>query len=276
MGQVAGFVRIEQIGDSMINEQPCHILRKTQEGVNLFDNSYYTQSLGRECAYAQDGLVMAFDPALNAFDTLYNMNAEPGDSWRLIDLPGTGETGPCYALNNIVVVDTGTIDIDGIDLRWLAVDINYESGKGTWQSSADTIIERIGTTRSYLLPQDFCNGFVDGNEAGPFRCYMDADISYMGNLDIPCEMTVGEQEHSLDPTIGLFPNPSDGGAFVTLPFQEKNAVVQVFDATGRLAYRDRLSNGARLDLSTLPSGLYLVRIDCEDLSSPYLGRWVKN
>ena len=274
MGQVAGFVRIVQIGDSIINEQPCHILRKTQEYVSLFDYSYETQAIGRECAYEQDGLVMAFDPGVDAFDTLYNMNAVPGDHWRLADIPDGSNV--CDPLNHMLVTDTGTVVIDGIGLRWLAVNVNYITSPLIWEFYQDTIIDRIGSTEGYLLPQDFCLVFLDGNEAGPFRCYTDADIFFMDDESVPCEMTVGEQEYSLGPAIGLFPNPGDGGAFVTLPCEAKNAVVHVIDGTGRLSHRDQLSNGAWLDLSTLPSGLYQVRIDCEGLPSPYFTRWVKS
>ena len=273
-GNVAGFVRIEQVGDSVINEQPCRILRKTQEGVDLVENSYFTEALGRECAYAQDGLVMAFDPALDAFDTLYNMNAVPGDNWQHINLPNQGSA--CGALNNILVTDTGRTTIDGINLRWLAVDINYEVGEGVWQANADTIIERIGTIGSYLLPQDWCNGFLDGHEAGPFRCYADADIFYIGDEDVPCELTTGQQEFSQQTSIGLHPNPNIDGAFLSLPNQAKNAAVQLFDGTGRIAYSGELFSGAWLDVSSLPSGMYLVRIDSGDLPSPYFGRWVKS
>ena len=72
---------------------------------------------------------------------------------------------------------------------------------------------------------------------------------------------------------GLFPNPADNTAWLTVPAGVSGRV-QVLDAAGRMALAElMISNGAtvRLDLSSLAAGSYLVQVLGD---APWTGRLV--
>jgi hypothetical protein len=64
--------------------------------------------------------------------------------------------------------------------------------------------------------------------------------------------------------LSLFPNPGKGPVQLQLITPVQNAAVEVFDLNGRKVYQRNYTQSAALfeaDLSTLNSGLYLIRLD---------------
>ena len=104
-----GYHRFEATADTVINGQATR---------KVISPSYpypiYTHDV--------NGLAMIFVPGLDLFDTLFNINALPGDRWGMVPLP---EPMWCTTESWVEVVDTGTTLLNNVPLRWLAVDYHY-------------------------------------------------------------------------------------------------------------------------------------------------------
>ena len=217
---------------------------------------------------------MAFDPGVSDFDTLYNMNVIPGDQWQLVALPESS----CDPLSHMLVTDTGTIVIDDVPLRWLAIEIQYYSVWDTAMNwfALDTIVERIGTLSAYLLPMDLCTAWVDGNEAGTFRCYSDAQIDHMADEYIPCDMVVGIGEAFFDRIdLQLWPNPGLDDLNISWdPSNSTSVRFEIHSMLGELLRSEKAAvSPITIGLQDLPAGCYSIHmIDGEQRS---VEKWLK-
>ncbi|MEO7080976.1 MAG: hypothetical protein ABIY71_05580, partial [Flavobacteriales bacterium] len=193
MGACPGFVKMVSAGDTVVDGQPCTRLERTGSYFNLIYQIEVYDTLPELYTYEDQGVVWMFDPQSNAFDTLYNFNALPGDQWQLLPMPGPPT---CSTSSYYTVLDTGTTVVSGFSLRWLSVDVTYvlEPDNDT-MIFADTLVERIGSLQSYMLPYDACNGMLDWSEGGNLRCYSDNEINYVSDSAQDCEFTVGIGEH---------------------------------------------------------------------------------
>lgn len=267
-----GFVRIEVAGDTTVGGQSCRKLVRTRETYDHIGGQYRTHPLGRVFVYEADGLVMAHAPTPGMFDTLYHMAAVPGDRWKLARLP---EFLACDPESRMIVTDTGTTPVGGVFLRWLAVEIHWTASWGT-TTHRDTIIERIGTTRFYLLPHDFCNGFVDGHEGGGFRCYSDPGTSFTVTPGIPCDSIVsGMAEHAMGHSLRIWPSP--GSERFTVGWDAVRhgpAQLELRDAQGRLVRIVRVASSSHtVETTDLPAGLYLLRLT--HAQGAHAAKWTK-
>lgn len=245
-------------GDTLVLGQDSRKMTRTREVFNYTDSLYYTQTMGTLVAHEDAGIVWIHVPVLAAFDTLYDFNAHPGDHWRLAELPSPLNCDPESWMQ---VVDTGTVNIDGDPLRWLAVDVHYlPTAPAIYR---DTIIERIGSTDMYFLPHDRCNGFTDGQEGGVLRCYEDQAISYEIGSAPSCDHlpSVGPEETEPDPWIALRPNPANSEVMVEINGHLLRGWLRLIDACGRNP-RELTMAGQQLelDLSGLQPGLYMLEL----------------
>ena len=262
-------MRVTVGGDTVINGRPCKELIKTKES-SFQGNDPVTLAVGSEFMYEENGLIMAYDPVLSSFDTLYNMDALPGDNWQLAALPEP----LCYQQSYMLVTDTGTTMINEIALRWLAVEINYYSSSEELEWTAnDTIIDRIGSVSSYLLPMDFCMAWVDGNEAGPLRCYSDAQIEYMTDENTPCELVLGTAEVQNSFDLQIWPNPGSDQLKINLR-SSADMRIEIHSFLGEVLRSERdINDQIEIETSDLPAGIYSIHlIDGERRSAV---KWIK-
>jgi hypothetical protein len=140
-------------GDTIIQGHQCSI---------IIQRFVETEHDGEEYVYEEDNKVYWFNPTTNAFSTLYDFDAEAGESWYY-------EVGEC---SHLVIVDSvGSVTWNGHTYRTQWVRFNddlptYYSGK---------IIEGIGYERG-LFPNIYvCNGWevFDYSEIEYLRCYVD-------------------------------------------------------------------------------------------------------
>ena len=266
----SGFVRVEVVGDTLVLGQTCSVIEKNVTAYSSMNGQSFSSSFGFEITYAANDVIWLYVPETNAFDTLFNLNAVPGDHWLFADR----EAYYCEPESKFLVTDTGTMIMQGTPLRWLAVDIVNVSPFGT-MIFPDTIIERIGPIGTFLLPHDFCNEQIDGNQGGDFRCYSDLEISYNNVFVTSCEIFLGVPEPLESPTIQLFPNP--GFARLTLRTNgvDQGSSVKITDALSRnIASFTCGSTEKTLDTSTWASGLYLVEV-VSDQGLRSVSKWVK-
>lgn len=269
-GTATGFVRTTVLGDTLSNAGPGRRLVRVRETYNLVDQTYDTEALSDLVCKEEDGLVMILVPSLAAFDTLYDMNAVAGDRWQLPYLPDAVQN--CAPDSWMEVVATGSSIVDDVLLRWSAVDIHFHSVDTT--TYRDTVLERVGLTGMYFLPLDFCDSFIDGQEAGAFRCYSDAEVAYVANPEQACGFSVGLDEPLNTRRSGIHPNPSTGLLHIAPPAGPGTVRVQLFSSQGQLAFSGSIAPGQPLNLSSLPAGVYHLQV-LQDSGRRYSERWVK-
>ncbi|MFT3884092.1 MAG: T9SS type A sorting domain-containing protein [Flavobacteriales bacterium] len=266
MGGCHGYVCMKEAGDTILQDQSCSRIERTRAYTALGDPEVRLDTLTELYTYSDAGIVWMFDPELNAFDTLYNLNAIPGDTWQLIHLPG-----PITSDAYLTVLDTGTIHINALPLRWLSVEHHYP-GAGP-NDHLDTLIERIGSIVSYMLPYDFPNGFVDGQEGGTFRCYRDEAFPTFSVVDGPCDLSLEIAQHPHTRNhLQLLTNPITTDLIVDLPAEAMGRSALLLDASGRMLRQvsiteqrfhwslDDLSSGTYILWVVLPDGPQQVRV----------------
>jgi len=157
---VVGFQHIKAVRDTLINNQVCVILEKSNSGdIDICDN----MGSALEYLYAEGQKVYWYNEHLDDFTILYDFAAEIGGSWEIQVLD----------CNLLVTVDsTSIININSQERKILYIrdENNFFTG---------SLIEGIGHTRK-MFPSDFfyyCQGvacdsdFIDG-----LRCYLENEV----------------------------------------------------------------------------------------------------
>lgn len=266
-----GYVLHTVVGDTVIAGQACKNLSRVRESYDQLQGTYSTFVFDPLFVSESNGLVMVYCTADGAFDTLYWMNAPPGDHWQL---PNEPLCWNCDSLSSILVTDTGHVVISGVTVRWSAVEIDW--GANVWFNYVDTIYDRIGFSGIYFLPVDVSNGFSDGQSGGPFRCYEDVEIA-MERFPTCDLINVGVDEHgALWRDIGLWPNPGTGELNVDPGCANCSYEIKVRDALGRSVVAGRVDQGtAAFDLPELAAGVYRVQLQLDN-GTRRAASWIKH
>ncbi len=247
-----GYIHMQVAGDTILGQELSVKLEKRRRywvvGTSQMDEVPY----GTHVVNESDGLVRIWVPSEEAYDTLYDMRAVPGDRWQLAPL-----SAPivCDSTSFAQVLDTGHVTIDGLALRWLAVDHHYLLDGSEYTVWTDTIIERMGLNLSYFTPHEICNGAVDGGEGGPLRCYSDAEISFNRFEPWACEFVLAVSEATAEQGARLV--PLGGGAYrVQLPAAEGAVQFTLFDASGRQLQERSVRDGDVIVMPQQGMGVY--------------------
>lgn len=247
-----GCVRMAVSGDTLVLGQPARKITRARETFDFISSQNNTEQLSTIIARESGGLVLIYVQALAAFDSLYDLNAVPGDTWHLLEMP---DPTWCDGESWMEVTDAGTTVVSGVPLRWLSVDIHYLLG-GSEMVQQDTILERVGTLGTYFLPHDPCNGELDQQEGGPLRCYSDSDIDTTRTPNVACDLVLNLLGELLPPTFSLYPNPSDGPLWVEGLPDASMSTLLIHDALGNLVASRTLASNGPIDLSFLSAGVY--------------------
>lgn len=228
---VQGYTRMVADGDTLLGGEQARVLRR--EIVAAYASPPYPVSTFPRSPFAvleSAGLVRIWVDPQATFDTLWNMNAAPGDRWRMAPMT---ESIVCDPVSYTEVVDTGHVSIDGILLRWLAVDNHFIWSGPDLGVQRDTIIERIGPSWHYFTSHDFCNGRVDGADGGALRCYTDGELNYNRIAPWSCETLLGVAEAPAH-TMARMITDGEGCFRVRLAGPFSSVRLELFDATGRV------------------------------------------
>ncbi len=134
---------------------------------------------------------------------------------------------------------------------------NDGAGNLTEMTGADNPFEGMDFGRS--TAPDFADLDGDGD--------MDLLVSNSAGLTFHFENTgsVAVQKISYADVTAVYPNPTLGGLQVDMPWLKGKAVISVTNLSGQLLKQVIVnSSRANFDISNLPSGLYLVRINAEN------------
>lgn len=194
---------------------------------------------------------------------------------------------PCEAeISDITVIDPG----DGSCDRLLQVLVSanrpiigyfWDFGDGTTGTSAgNSIWHQFPGGGTYIVCVTVIMRDVDGECCVETRCF-EVNVS-----DCDRGRAANDNDNTLESTqqmagqimMGVFPNPGKDEVSVYLKSDlTEVATVTVLNIEGRQMLRERASVGgssyARLNMSDLPSGVYIIRVQTSDQS--YTQNWIK-
>lgn len=235
---ITGYLRYTYAGDTLLHDTLGQ--RIDLEEVIVFEPEpipvVNTHPSAVITSYAND-VVSVWDQLSERWDTLFWFGAAASDFWQ----PPHYE-GECGDAEHITVENTGTLEEEGVTLRWL----DLANGRGR-------IVERAGwfwnleITPSCLI--------VEGL-AGQ-RCYSDDEINYSPPTWTADCFAIGMGEHAKDDALFLFPNP--GRDHFTVRSAMHPAIITVRDVRGTIVMSRSAPEGAIiLHTETLAPGCYSI------------------
>ena len=253
-----GYVRFEAVTDTVINGQPTRKILANND-----QSSFYM--------HAADGVAWVYVPSAEAFDTLFNFNAIPGDHWQMVPLP---EPLWCTAESWVEVVDTGSTVVSDHSLRWLAVNYHNLQDDGFEAVLPDTIVERLGPMDVFMLPQEQCNTWVSPGSIFGLFCYADAEVTFQSPSVVDCQLGMGLAAEAISPDVRLYPNPGLDGFTLSMSVGSLG-LIAVYDARGAQVHDSGpIATSIRVDTSDWPSGLYSIHV-LDDRGRLARTQWVK-
>lgn len=266
-GSFEGYMRIDVSGDTVVEGQAARKLLHHWKRFNHNDGLIYEDTVGTTVVFEDSGIVWIHVPQAAAFDTLYDFNAVPGATWQMAPVPMEWW---CDS-NQVQVVDTGNIVVDGVPLRWLAIEsVFWNPFPYPFQ---DTIIERIGTLRTYLLPYDRCLSGVDGSIGGPLRCYEDDVLSFSRGT-VACDYLAGVSDMQAI-GLALYPNPGSTQLLISWDPTARVERVTVRNGFGRMV-RDIVPSTSSFSIPThaWAAGVYTIHFVLPG-SAAGVVKWIK-
>jgi hypothetical protein len=255
LGGYFGVQRVEYVGDTMLGGYPAQRLEQTHVVAPWGTTDYATYSSFSLFTHFDGEVVFQWD-GVSTYDTLFWFSAEPGDQWHA---PGWPDDGNIL----LTVVDTATVDVDGVPLRRLVV----EPFPGL---PIDTLYERIGGQFLYL------NGWTWFTLDMPWNglmCYSDQDIDHAAPGVTDCGFTLSVLERMQ--VGGVSPSPNPGTSHFSIHLPSGMHTIEVFDATGRrLVMRSAREGPLTMDATPWPAGIYTVLVR-DAANALQAVRWVK-
>ena len=233
-----------QAGDTIINDEPTHILVK----INTLYDKGLRDEVTHEYVYERDGKVYWWNKTLEVFTVLYDYEAEVGDYWE-------------------IVVGTRTIDmhVDAVE------EIEYEGRVWRMLRVSDSddlfsgnIVCGIGHLTSFFPEKLMDNR--DGVRVEGMRCYWSEGELVFKYGDEDCDAVYSEVhgvEESAENQFDVYPNPTNGVLFVetrliaSLPDQTyhiTNLMGQTL-LTGPITAENQ-----QINVSSLPQGMYFITV----------------
>ncbi|MCF0200293.1 MAG: T9SS type A sorting domain-containing protein [Bacteroidales bacterium] len=246
-----GYVRINSVSDTVIDNIHCNKLEKTRFVYNHIIEDYSTQELGNEYVFQQGDSVMVYRNGRSF--KLFDFGAEIGASWKIY-----GTSFEEYGI--VEVVGKGTEELDGISLNYIDIMDQEESLWGfSWHGyNPVRIYEKIGPANSYLFPERL--DMLDIGEGGLPRCYQDNELGIIHiDNEHPCDYLYDSiEEKATSICVSVFPNPSQGSFIMNLPCHD-NWQIMVYDIFGRLAFSKASDEQQiNIELNNCTSGLYYI------------------
>jgi hypothetical protein len=263
-----GDAQVRYARDTVVNGRPCQVLKQ--------------QIVSRSLMFPAQGLITRSFPPLitaadadkvyvyanNQFFTLYDFAAQRGDNWMLLASIGPGS----FCSERVVasVDSAGQQQFAGRLRRWIRVRIHIvgRTDPGV-NGMSGRIYEGIGPVEGYLVPQiNYSGGYLDDCQRFPGPDYLGALLCFratgMGTVfngpAQACTLLSTAEQRANEVGFTVFPNPSAGELTLELPARLGAAQLTIHDLTGRRVWRGPVPASRRLDLNTLPRGLYAATL----------------
>ena len=251
------FIKVEAVGDTVINGQPCTKLVLGGWYCDMFDQT-------PTYVYEEDSIVYFINGVTGSSEILYDLTAEPGDWWKVVYPTQMCPEGIDSVM--VTVDSTGYENINGFDLKVLFVTctlLNEEMCGYAWSYSSK-VVERIGDF-NFLFNYYTCCIICDANYPGGLRCYEDQVIGhYETGIADSCDLVhmVGIDEPGEDTnSIRIYPNP----AFDELLIEDNGGKTgllhyELYSITGKMILAGSFGKVTRLNLDGFPSGIYFLHV----------------
>mgnify|MGYP000014328097 FL=1 len=254
IGFFPGYVDIAYTADTIIDGQLAKKLTKTYHGLG-WGMGINSSEFGAEYTYEANGVV--YLRYQNHWDTLYNFNAQVGESWPMAKQPLISNIIPPNS--RMKVLSTGTMTINNEPRNYLVIDrcdsINYSFG-----FLQDTLIENIGFMRDYMLPYDQFDGAVDANEGGPLRCYSHYNfVTYQPIFTEVCDYIMGTNEINATASFQIYPNPVSDQVNIPATYTAEFKTYRIISTEGKLVQSGQTSE--QIDVANLPAGSYTLLVE---------------
>ena len=243
------YQHLECVGDTLIDRE------STRPKVIVRSNTHYDRNeiteVTHEYVYEENGVVYWWNKDLQEFTTLYNLNANAGNTWEI-------KVGTESLTMHVDAVEN--IEYEGQTYRMLHVSDSADVFSGN-------ILCNIGHQTSFfperLMTRD--RGYrVEG-----IRCYwVDGELVYKtGNEDcdaIYAELHNGIEEPMHNAMFAVYPNPTTGVLFVetrratSLPDQTE---YRITNPMGQTLLQGHITNETQqINIEKLPAGMYFITI----------------
>ena len=242
--------------DSTINHKDVKIIIRTN---TLYDKGAHTE-VTREYIFEENGKVYWWNPTLQEFTVLYNLGAQPGDSWVIK-----------------VGTDSITMQVDAVE------QMEYEGTTYTMLQVSDegdlfsgAIVCGIGHMTSFF-PERLMTRSKNYRVEG-IRCYWRDGELVFKHGDRDCDEVYQEYHNGIeedDPSTGsgtltVYPNPTDGILNVRLPNPPAPFERGICDSPTEYRIRDLMgqtlmsgiitTDNQQIDVSNLSQGMYFISI----------------
>ena len=236
-----------QAGDTIINDEPTHILVK----INTLYDKGLRDEVTHEYVYERDGKVYWWNKTLEVFTVLYDYEAEVGDYWEII-------------------VGTRTIDmhVDAVE------EIEYEGRVWRMLRVSDpedlfsgNIVCGIGHLTSFF-PEKLM-GDSERIRVEGMRCYWKEGELVFKYGDEDCDAIISEihnvEENGLSTGSGTFtvyPNPTNDVLTIHhSAFRIHHSAFRITNLMGQTVLTGQITaENQQINVSSLPQGMYFITV----------------
>ena len=242
------YQHLEYAADTTIHHKDVQIIIRTN---TLYDKSEHVE-MTREYVYEEDGLVYWWNKDLQEFTVLYNLDAQPGDSWVI--KVGTEQ----------ITMQVDAVDLyyyDGRLFRMLQVSDENDVFSGT-------IVCGIGHLTSFFperLMKRGKNYRVEG-----MRCYWRDGELFFKYGEEDCDAVYKNYHFGLEEdgpstgsgTLTVYPNPTNG--IITIQhsaFRIQHSEFRITNLMGQTVLTGNINaENPQIDVSDLPKGMYFISV----------------
>ena len=235
-----------QAGDTIINDEPTHILVK----INTLYDKGLREEVTHEYVFELNGKLYWWNKRLGLFTVLYDYEAEVGDSWNIF-------VGTEILTMHVDAVEE--IEYEGRIYQMLRVTDPEDLFSGN-------IVCGIGHLTSFF-PERLMNN-RDGVRVEGMRCYWNEGELVFKYGDEDCDAVISEL-HGVEEdgpstgsgTFAVYPNPTNGVLFVetrhgtSLPDQ----TYRITNLMGQTVLSGNINaENQQINVSSLPQGMYFI------------------
>lgn len=239
-----GTTNILYISDTVVDGQTCHKL-EVRSDIYGFERSYLY-------SYYSNDTIFFYHYDYGFWPT-YFFNAGIGDTiWHRDPYPDA----VCQTVWPFIVDSVGTIDLMGDSLRYYrytSIDTNLV------HPAQLEVAEKLGAINDFMMPGATCV-FHEEVFLYQLNCYEDVTLAFLKLIPhINCEVISKVTENDYSHQWVLYPNPTGSHLQVKMS-STTDAFYIVMDLQGRILAQGEIQSGGLLDVSSIPSGLYLLKL----------------
>ncbi len=237
-----------QAGDTIINDEPTHILVK----INTLYDKGLREEVTHEYVFELNGKLYWWNKRSGLFTVLYDYEAEVGDSWNIF-----------------VGTEILTMHVDGVDyIEYEGVSYRVLHVSDPDDLFSGDIVCGIGHLTSFFPEKLMDNR--DGVRVEGMRCYWIEDELVFKPGDEDCDAIysevhgVEEDGPSMDSgnAFTVYPNPTNGILTVHhSAFHIHHSEFQIANLMGQTVLSGNINaENQQIDVSSLPQGMYFITV----------------